>query len=277
MDGGHTPAYRPHWQRARDYGITFLLWAYFLAGFVFLPPFYIGAHLLRSHGERTIQRFNSRFYRGFFALVRALMPGHRWRIQPEVRAVRSSVVVCNHVSYLDSILMISLFDRHTTLVKGRLFDIPVFGTMLRWAGYIPASAEGRFAGLMVERVERVRAFLSEGGNLFVFPEGTRSRDGRIGRFNPGAFKIARHCRAPIRVVSIRNTDRMFRPGSFAFDTRGPNIIRIELAGSIDPAAAGADSPAQVMDAARSMLAAAGLPQRKANRTPVNPAGVDSQP
>jgi 1-acyl-sn-glycerol-3-phosphate acyltransferase len=268
-------ASRPHLQRALDTVITLLLWTYFLSGFVFLPPFYIGAHLLRGRRERVIQCFNSRFYRGFFALVRALMPGHRWCIQPEVRAVCGSIVVCNHVSYLDSILMISLFDRHTTLVKGRLFDIPVFGTMLRWAGYIPASAEGRFAGLMVERVERLRDFLAEGGNLFVFPEGTRSRDGRLGRFNAGAFKIARYCRATIRVVAIRHTDRMFRPDSFAFDTRGPNTIRIDLVGAIDPTAYA--SPSQVMDAARSMLTAAGCSPPEADLHPLNLDGAETRP
>lgn len=251
MDG-RIPA-RRRLRRALDTGITLLLWAYFLAGFVFLPPAYIGAHLVPGRGERLIQRFNSRFYRGFFALVRALAPGHRWRVDPAVRRLRSSVVVCNHISYLDSILMISLFDRHTTLVKTRLFGIPVFGTMLRWAGYIPASAEGRFAGMMVERMERVREFLGDGGNLFVFPEGTRARDGRIRRFNAGAFKIARNCGAPIRVVAIRNTDRMFRPGTFVFDTRGPNTIRVQLVGTIDPSAD--RSPADLMERARTMLLA----------------------
>jgi len=269
------PARRPLLQRALDTAITLLLWVYFLGGFVFLPPVYIAAHLLGARGERTIQRLNSRFYRGFFALVRVLMPGHRWRVRPEVRAVRSSVVVCNHVSYLDSILMISLFDRHTTLVKGRLFDIPVFGTMLRWAGYIPAAAEGRLAGLMVERVERLRDFLAAGGNLFVFPEGTRSRDGRIGRFSSGAFKVARHCGAPIRVVSIRNTDRMFRPGSFAFDTRGPNTVHVELVGTLEPSAHA--STAAVMEAVRAMLAAAAGPAAAADPISLTSAGTDAQP
>jgi 1-acyl-sn-glycerol-3-phosphate acyltransferase len=278
MDKSDRTTSRPRFQAALDFGITVLLWTYFLAGFVFLPPFYIAARLFPACGERTIQRFNSRFYRGFFALVRALMPGHRWQVDPEVKAIRSSVLVCNHVSYLDSILMIALFDRHTTLVKSRLFDIPVFGTMLRWSGYIPAAAEGRLAGLMVDRVERARDFLAGGGNLFVFPEGTRSRDGQVGRFNPGAFKIARHCRAPIRVVSIRNTDRMFRPDSFAFDTRGPNMIRVQLVGAIDPGVL-ADAPlSRVLEAARSMLvSAAGQPAPETTPNRETPAGGETQP
>jgi 1-acyl-sn-glycerol-3-phosphate acyltransferase len=131
---------------------------------------------------------------------------------------------------------------------------------------------------MVERVERVGDFLAGGGNLFVFPEGTRSRDGQVGRFNPGAFKIARHCRAPIRVVSIRNTDRMFRPDSFAFATRGPNMIRVQLVGAIDPGVV-ADAPlSRVLEAARSMLvSAAGQPAPETTLNIQTPAGGETQP
>jgi 1-acyl-sn-glycerol-3-phosphate acyltransferase len=242
-------------QSILDFAITVVLWVYFTAGFViFFSPFYLVAYFFSNDREQSFQRLNSRFYRGFFTLARALMPGHRWSIQPEVRGIHSSVVVCNHRSYLDSILLISLFARHSTIVKSGLFDIPLFGRMLQWSGYIPSSAEGRFAEMMVRRIEEMDTFLAGGGNLIVFPEGTRSRDGSLGRFNKGAFKIARHCRAPICVLFIQNTERMFRRGSFSFDTRGPNLIRLELIGRIDEAEAGeATSLAGVMDKVRRML------------------------
>jgi 1-acyl-sn-glycerol-3-phosphate acyltransferase len=238
-----------------DVIITLVLWTYFTAGFVLLfSPFYLWAGLFSENRETSFQRLNSKFYRGFFFLARWLMPGHRWHIQPEVSDIRSAVVVCNHRSYLDSILLISLYARHNTIVKSRLFDIPLFGRMLQWSGYIPSSAEGRFAAMMIQRIEGMEAFLAGGGNLIVFPEGTRSRDGRIGALNTGAFKIARRFRAPIKVLFIRNTDRMFRRGSFSFDTRGPNTVRLELVGSVDATAGGeaGDLP-QVMGRVRAML------------------------
>jgi 1-acyl-sn-glycerol-3-phosphate acyltransferase len=240
-----------------DFVITLAVWAYFTAGFVLLfSPFYVWAAWVSKDRERAFQRLNSRFYRGFFFLVRQLMPGHRWQIQPEVAGIRSAVVVCNHRSYLDSILLISLYAQHNTIVKSRLFDIPLFGSMLQWSGYIPSSAEGRFAEMMIRRLEGMDAFLAAGGNLIVFPEGTRSRDGRIGPLNKGAFKIARACRTPIKVLFIRNTDRMFRRGSFSFDTRGPNTIRLELLGEVAVDAGGEKGDlAQAMDRVRAMLEA----------------------
>jgi len=217
-----------------DFAITVVLWIYFTAGFVlFFSPFYLWAFLRAGQREESFQRLNSRFYRGFFALTRVLMPGHRWRIPAEVRDIRSAVIVCNHRSYLDSILLISLYDKHNTIVKSRLFDIPLFGSMLQWSGYIPSSSQGRFSEMMIQRIEKMPAFLADGGNLIIFPEGTRSPDGRIGRLNKGAFKIARSCRAPIKVLFVRNTEKMFRPGSFSFDTRGPNTISLALIGTID--------------------------------------------
>lgn len=250
-----TSAGRRRLQPIFDFSITLAAWTYFTAGFVLLfSPFYIWAGIFSRNRERVFQQLNSRFYRGFFFLVRRLMPGHRWCIQPEVRAIRSSVIVCNHRSYLDSILLISLYEKHNTIVKSRLFDIPFFGRMLQWSGYIPSSAEGRFADMMIQRLDRMDAFLAAGGNLIVFPEGTRSPDGRLGRFNKGAFKIARRCRAPIEVLFIRNTDRMFRRGVFSFNTRGPNTIRLERIGKIDAAAeCAAGSLSRVVATVRAML------------------------
>ena len=245
-----------------------------------LPPRFIfaAASLSGACGEQTFQRFNSRFYRGFFALVRALMPGHRWQVDPAVKAIRSSVLVCNHVSYLDSILMISLFDRHTTIVKSRLFDIPVFGTMLRWSGYIPAASEGRFAGLMVDRVEAMRDFLAGGGNLIVFPRRARAvATGGSGAFNPGAFKIARHCRAPVGSSPSETPIGCSGADSFSFDTRGPNTIRVRAGRRVDPAAV-ASAPVSAGDGGRAVDARRRRPpgpETTPNRE--TPAGGETQP
>lgn len=255
MNGRDFSRYLRRLQPVTDFSITVLLWTYFTVGFVFFfSPFYFYSLFFSTNREQTFQRLNSRFYRGFFYLSRVLMPGHRWRIPPEVKNIRSSVVVCNHRSYLDSILLISLYEKHNTIVKRRLFDIPIFGKMLQWSGYIPSSADGRYAEMMIQRIEGMAEFLAGGGNLIIFPEGTRSKTGRIGRLNKGAFKIARRCRVPVKILFVRNTEKMFRPGSFSFDTRGPNIISLDLIGSIDAAEVSeAKGLKEVMAQVRSML------------------------
>ncbi|MDY0282811.1 MAG: hypothetical protein RBR35_19945, partial [Salinivirgaceae bacterium] len=89
---------------------TLLLWTYFTAGFaVLFAPFYVLAAMLASDRARAFQRLNHLFYRGFFRLCRITMPRQKWHIDPAMAAVRSTVVVCNHLSYIDPLLLISLF------------------------------------------------------------------------------------------------------------------------------------------------------------------------
>ena len=242
-------------RRIHGTAVTVLLWTYYTLGFmVFFAPFYLWAYLFSKDRETAFQRLNSRFYRIMFAMIRVLIPAHRWQIAPEVRRIRASVIVCNHISYLDPILLISLYGRHKTIVKSSLFGIPVFGRMLDLAGYMPSAAGGRFGDRMIRQIESMDRFLQAGGNLFIFPEGTRSRTGKVGALNPGAFKIARRCRAPIRVLAIRNTDRMFRPGRFAFNTAGPNTIRVDLAGSVETRKNGRAVPvSELMEAVEALM------------------------
>ena len=218
-----------------DLAVTLLLWAYYTAGFVVLFfPFYLLAAALEKDRERHFQRLNCSFYQGFFFLVRRIIRSCRWRIDPAAEKIRGAVIVCNHVSYLDPILLISLFPKHRTVVKNSLFHLPIFGRMLALSGYLPASAEGRFGHLTIEGIASMPGFLAAGGNLFVFPEGTRSRSGRIGRFNPGAFKVARNCGAPLVVIGIQNTDRLFTPGRFSFNAGRSNTVCVDVVDRIAP-------------------------------------------
>jgi 1-acyl-sn-glycerol-3-phosphate acyltransferase len=208
--------------------VTLLLWSYFTVGFIiFFSPIYLAAFLFSKNREISFQRLNHNFYKGFFFLIRILIPGQKWRIAEELKVIRSSVIVCNHLSYLDPLLLISLFPRHKTIVKSTFFNVPIFGWMLKQSGYIPSTSEGRLSELMLERIEAMDGYLASGGNLFIFPEGTRSRDGNIGRLNKGAFKIARLCRTPVKVLYIRNTNKLFTPGKFLFNTFVSNIITVE--------------------------------------------------
>ena len=215
--------------------VTLLMWLYFTVGFVLLfPPLFLAAYVNSANRESAFQRLNYNFYRGFFLILRSLTPGMTWQISNKIKSIRSSVIVCNHLSYLDPLLLISLFPQHKTIVKSTFFKVPIFGWMLKASGYIPSKAQGSLSALMIERIESVDDFLKSGGNLFIFPEGTRSRDGVIGHLNNGAFKIARRCQAPIQVLKIGGTNRLFTPGRFLFDTIVSATITVEKIAVIKP-------------------------------------------
>ena len=221
--------------RFPDFLVTILCWTWFIPGFfLFFSWRYLACALFAKEQERCFQRLNSRFFQIFFHILRSAAPSHTWEIETEVAAIRSAVIVCNHLSYLDPLLLIALFEQHRTLVKTRFFTMPVFGWIIRKSGYFPASGEGRFTRLMIRQMETMQDFLANGGNLFIFPEGTRSRDGRLGELNQGAMKIARLCKAPIYVLQLENTNNLFIPGRFLFQTSVKNTISLKLLDRIEP-------------------------------------------
>lgn len=224
-------------QRFFDFCVTMLCWAWFTFGFIlfFSWRYVIGALFVKNR-ESFFQGLSSRFYRGLFAIIKACSPRLIWDIDPKTATVRSSVIVCNHLSYLDPLLLIALFEKHRTIVKTKFFTLPIMGWVLRGSGYIPASGKAPHTAVMIEQMETMEQFLATGGNLFVFPEGTRSQDGRMGDLDKGALKIARSCRAPIHVMRIRGTDRLYRPGRFLFNTQQNNSIQVRLISRIEPAA-----------------------------------------
>lgn len=248
---------------AADILIPLIAWTCFTIGFVFFfASFQIVSALFYRDRKYTFQRLNHHFFQWFFRLLGVITPGLSYRIPEEVRAIRGSVIVSNHLSYLDPILFISLYPLQKTIVKRTFFRVPILGWVMRRSGYLPSATEGRLDLLMIRQMENLPEYLASGGNLFVFPEGTRSRDGRIGQFNKGAFKIARRCDAPIQVLRIRNTERLFPPGGFRFNTCVANTISVERVGAVGSSGGAASgkasnlgkaSTSELMDRVRGML------------------------
>lgn len=222
-------------QSVKDFIITVTLWIYYIIGFfVLFSPFYLYAFFFSSRREEAFQKLNHWLHRLFFSLLRAMVPKARWRISDEVKGLRSSIIIANHLSFLDPILFVSLFEKQKTIVRSNYFKLPVFGWILKTSGYIPSATEGPFMEDMIDQIKYMKDYLSEGGNLFIFPEGTRSFNGRLSPFDKGAFRIAKLSNSPIKVVFIRNTGKLFPPGKFLFNTCDENVIVVELAGTLEP-------------------------------------------
>ena len=221
--------------RCIDVAVTLICWLYFTLGFVlFFAPLYLLACLRPRTREQAFQRYNRNFYRLFFVLLRAMTPRYRWILDERIKDIRSSVILCNHISYLDPLLLIAQLSRSKTVVKPAFFAVPIFSWVLRAAGYFPATAQGKYGGLMVAQTESMHAYLAGGGNLFIFPEGTRNREGGLAKMHQSGLKLALHCRAPIYVLCLRNTDALFIPGRFVFSTREHHVISLEIIDRIDP-------------------------------------------
>lgn len=218
-----------------DLLVSAVLWVYYTLGFAifFLPRYFMGSFEPVAR-ERRFQRLHNQFFRGFFWLIRTLSPGLRMAVSPAVRALRGAVVVSNHLSLMDPLLLVSLFPAARTIIKPGWLKVPIFGGFLRGGGYIPVG-EGAWTGAAAEaRRAGLKRHLADGGNLFIFPEGTRSRDGEVGPFRRGAFVLARETRAPVALLRIRGSERLLQRGTFWVNTGVDNPLSIELLGVLEP-------------------------------------------
>lgn len=109
---------------------------------------------------------------------------------------KPSIIVANHSSFLDILLMIMMNPKVIIMVKKWVYYSPVFGLFIRYAGY-PYVAEGTEYNL-----ELMREKINDGYSIMVFPEGTRTTDGEIKRFHKGAFYLAQELNIDIQPIVI---------------------------------------------------------------------------
>ena len=110
------------------------------------------------------------------------------------------VVVSNHTSLLDIPLNMGLPLPMRVSARPGLFRVPIMGRYMRYSRMISVDAGSREA--VEASLAACRQAIAEGVSILVFPEGTRSEDGRIGAFHKGAFLIARELDVPILPVVI---------------------------------------------------------------------------
>lgn len=122
------------------------------------------------------------------------------------------VFAANHQSQYD-IFVLSGYLGHDSswLAKKELFAVPVWGRAMREAGYIPLDrSRGREA---MKSLSEAAARIAAGTSVVIFPEGTRSRDGRLGEFKSGAMHLAIKAGVPVVPVAISGTHRILPKGS----------------------------------------------------------------
>jgi 1-acyl-sn-glycerol-3-phosphate acyltransferase len=114
-----------------------------------------------------------------------------------------AVVVCNHVSYMDPILLAGSIRRPMRFVMWyRIFQIPFLRFFFQHMHAIPIAGKMEDEQLMNEAFERVDEELAAGNLVCIFPEGGITRDGKIQRFRPGIEKIIARRAVPVVPVAL---------------------------------------------------------------------------
>jgi len=146
-----------------------------------------------------------------------------------------AVLVANHQSIVDIPMLLSAFPRPVGfLAKRELGEIPLFGKAMAAAGNLFVDRDDPRDSVRMLREAGTR--LRGGRLVVVFPEGTRSRDGSIGEFRPGAFYLAQKSGAPVVPVYLEGGYRAIPKGGFRVRPAGllirvlPPLSREEGAG-----------------------------------------------
>jgi 1-acyl-sn-glycerol-3-phosphate acyltransferase len=123
------------------------------------------------------------------------------------------IFVSNHVSNLDPPVLLPAIPGMTSVfLKRSLMKIPLLGTAMRMGRFVPVS-RGHSKEEAQRSVEAAADALRSGLHITIFPEGTRSTDGKLLPFKNGAFFLAAETGAPMVPVVIRGTAEMMRRGS----------------------------------------------------------------
>jgi 1-acyl-sn-glycerol-3-phosphate acyltransferase len=158
------------------------------------------------------------------------------RIGVEVRGeehipTRPCIFMANHVSNLDPpILLPELPFRSSFFLKRSLIRIPILGLGMRLADFIPVDRDGRLESAR-ESVKVGIRVLASGVNICTFPEGTRSRNGRLLPFKKGAFFLAMESGAPVIPISIWGSEHMMTKGSLRIM---PGTAHLTFHPALDP-------------------------------------------
>jgi 1-acyl-sn-glycerol-3-phosphate acyltransferase len=150
----------------------------------------------------------------------------RERIRPD----ETYVMVANHLSLLDILVLFRLFRHFKWVSKIENFRVPCIGWNMRLNRYIELRRGDRESVLRMLRA--CEETLAAGNSIMMFPEGTRSPDGRMRAFKPGAFELALRCERPVLPIVIRGTaDALPKRG---FVLRGRHPIHVRVLDAIDP-------------------------------------------
>ena len=182
------------------YWIAGLLLTLILAIFVFVCyPF-----LKKGSGlPHRVSRIWARIAFGFLCGVTLAVDGLE-----EIDSDRNYIIVSNHRSYTDIFTAAwSIPLDFRWLAKSSLFRIPVLGLAMKACGYIPVERKKSVSAL--KSLAETKKALLTGKSVWIFPEGTRTPETRLGNFKRGAFILAKETGIPLLPVVLVGTDRVF--------------------------------------------------------------------
>ena len=151
-----------------------------------------------------------------------------WRVTIEgrekIRRGVAYVMVANHQSLLDILVLFRLFSHFKWVSKIENFRVPFVGWNMSLNRYIKLRRGDKHS--VEEMMVACEQSLAQGSSIMMFPEGTRSVDGKLKNFKHGAFTLAQRVKAPLLPIVIQGTSAALPKRGFVL--RGRHRIRVQI-------------------------------------------------
>jgi 1-acyl-sn-glycerol-3-phosphate acyltransferase len=238
-----------------------LFWAFLATSSILLFPVAAAIRLVTAPFDPE-RRVLHQFTCFWASLYTWLNPA--WRVTVEGReklcSERASVLVANHLSLLDILVLFRTFTHFKWVSKIENFRVPVIGWNMALNGYIKLRRGDRAS--VVQMLDACRRTLAAGSSIMMFPEGTRSPNGRMRAFKTGAFELALETKSPVQPILIRGTAEALPKRGFVLQGRHP--IRVTVLDAIPPERFSHLTAPELTEQVRSLMAdALGEAEQKA--------------
>lgn len=154
------------------------------------------------------------------------------RGREHIKPHQTYILCANHLSAIDTLVLFGLRRHFKWIAKREAFWTPFLGWMMWLARYI--DIRRRDPQSIAQMLERCRKELNHGSSILIFPEGTRSRDGRLRPFKHGAFTLAVESNVPIIPIVIHGTFAALPKSRFWIDHRNQSRIQVDVLPAVDP-------------------------------------------
>ena len=174
--------------------------------------------VIRLFDRDPVRYSTGRFFRRLGSAISRVNPNWKITIEGEedIDGRHPYIVVCNHLSNADIPLISNLPWEMKWVAKKELFELPFLGWMMKMAKDI--SVDRSSSNKRIGVFKSCSFYLNNNCSVMFFPEGTRSRDGRMKRFSLGAFDLAIQKNIPILPLVIDGTQDCLPKKDWVFTT-----------------------------------------------------------
>jgi 1-acyl-sn-glycerol-3-phosphate acyltransferase len=166
----------------------------------------------------------------------------------KTRTDRAVIFMSNHQSNCDPPAVFNILPPVLIIGKKQFFRVPILGHGMALRGFIPIDRKNRAQA--IEAIEAAIRALKAGHSFLIYPEGTRSPDGRLQAFKKGAFVMAIKAGAPIVPISISGSGRVMPKGKFEIH---PGVVRITVHDAVPTEGCLPDDRDRIMELVRQAI------------------------